>query len=327
MEKKVLTTSNIKLLEKIGFAPKRQEEQAISELVLFILFSVLLSCFMGYQLGSNSNISKGWEVLISLMIVIVGYDMVKEFIGNTVKAVSNEKFQAGRIEGSKELEKHLENTRADYSSNIEKIRRHYETQIDNSVQKQKHLYYISQITNGSSAFSISDLKLNELNEDLCKEIDCLGANSFQEKLGEKFEEIKRNRAIRCLIHELPDRDFIQPMALLAAMYSLNKNKEEMNVLPEYYFFRDIYAYLKGWLICSIDNDDGTLMPISLIGLNYPDSENPNRNLYETALIHIRDELLEKNDSKKALSEPAIKLIKNYLDKLLELIKDYQTSTS
>jgi len=314
MRKRLLLESNIHILRKIGFSPKKIEEQAISEIVLFILIVVLLAYCVGYQLGANSEVSKGWEVLISLVCALCGYDMVKEVIASTVQAVSAKKFDDGKEEGLKNLKRELE-----------EIHMYYKDKTEESVDEQRHRYYLSRIFNGTESFEISDLKLNSLSQNVRQEIHSLGAKSFQEDLEQEFKEIRIKRFIRCSIQKLPDQEFLQPIALVSAMYALEKSKEEMNSPPEYYLFRDIYAYLKAWLICSIDNDNGELMPISLIGLNYPNQSNPNKEIYKVALNYIKNELLEKSKSKEILPERTRQSIKEHITKLIELIEIYPAS--
>lgn len=316
--RQILVSPWIGILRKVGFLPKTSEVQAISEVVLFTLIVALFTCFIGYQLSSNSEISKAWEVLISLALVVCGYDMAKEFIGSTVQAVSAQSFQDGKNEGLKEL-----------TQKITEINEQYKGKIEESIQEQQHRYYLSWLVN--RLLTISDLKLVDISHNIHQEMHRIGTDSFQKQLKKEFGKIREERAIRCIVQKLPDEKFLEPIALSSAMQALGKSsrekeeKEAMNRFPEYYLYRDIYAYLKAWLICSIDNDSGNLMPISPIGLNYPDKDNPNKEVYIAALTYIKDDLLEREEAKEFLSETAKQKVKECIGKLIELIEEYQYS--
>lgn len=321
MQKRILLLSNMKILKKLGFSPEEKEDPAISNIVLFILFCVLVAGFIGYKLGTTPEAPKGLEFVLSIAAAMLSFDVIKEIVESTIRAVSGEKFEHGKIEGLKEAEKRIREIRDKHDSDLEKIHMNSEE----AIQEHKHRYYLSRIGNESIGFSISELKLDALDQGLCKEVNRLGIDSFTREFEKKSEEIRESRAVRCLIQGLSDEEFIRPMALMAARYVLNKTEEEMNERPEYNLFKDIYRYLKGWLVCSIDNDTGDLMPISVIGLNYPNSKSPDKDTYKLAFSYIRDELLERNLSRKILKEKATKVVRNYLDELLKLIEEYPDS--
>lgn len=92
------------------------------------------------------------------------------------------------------------------------------------------------------------------------------------------------------------------------------------------FINDIYVYLRGWLMTSIEHD--CMMPISYIRPRYPNESSPNTEAYieafKTAQMvvfpHIKtfncmNEILQNNEHTKE----AIKLVDEYLGKLIDLL--------
>ncbi|MBX2864040.1 MAG: hypothetical protein KTR27_10820, partial [Leptolyngbyaceae cyanobacterium MAG.088] len=85
--------------------------------------------------------------------------------------------------------------------------------------------------------------------------------------------------------------------------------------PEYDLFKDIYAYLKAWVKCSLSHDSNQLMPISTIGLNYP-----NKDAYLTAFEFIVSNLLEKQGVEEFLPKPESRqILQDFLRELMHAI--------
>ena len=71
--------------------------------------------------------------------------------------------------------------------------------------------------------------------------------------------------------------------------------------------------------CSPDNP----MPISVIGLNYPSKESPNKQAYKVAFKYLINDLLESQTAKSFLKTPeAQKEFSRCLSLLIDRIKDY-----
>jgi hypothetical protein len=170
---------------------------------------------------------------------------------------------------------------------------------------------VSQIIGSPSGFELENLNLKPVSNAF------LNAQAPLYDLG--FNKFKDRRLIRCELINIPE-DFWQSLALSAAMHVLGSaNPQEVDVNPNYFLFQDIYAYLRAWVVCSIDNDGGKSMPIEVIGLHYPNTKSPNVKAYLDALAFIKDDLLERDGPKSICTPPILQSIKDRIEHLTQLI--------
>lgn len=126
----------------------------------------------------------------------------------------------------------------------------------------------------------------------------------------------REAVIRGLAY---DDKFLLGIALSASRKAIytEKDKNKLGL-----FRKNIYVYLKIWLMFSIGNDRD--MPIEIIKQQYPSEQKPDRKAYERALKEIKDRLIKHPEVVKRLDstyqEEAIKILEEYLVKLIEGLK-------
>lgn len=248
------------------------KEKVTIEIVLLLCFVLTVACIISFILGKNlsqDNPIQGLETLIGLILALPIFDLIKGFIETS-------------IDGLPDAEQPTKK-RIDSSLSEENAR--------------EHRYYLSRILSNNSTFKIGDLKLSDVETSITNARTTSGDQRLTAELSQLFEDEIKKREIRCIVSRLPDDDCLIPLAIKASMYALGKSQKEINEYPYYLFFKDVYTYLKAWLICSIDNPHSTIMPISVIGLNYPNIDKPDKNAYIEAIEHIIDDsLTEKNST-------------------------------
>lgn len=300
---------NLKL--KFGF-PRNKEpvlypysrERFISEISNFsfalLIIASVISFFLSYHILENKSVQT-WELLTGVILSASVHDILKGTIeshtGSLIKAI--------------EIENNIDTSNYSRNNNLE--------------NESRQRYFLSCLVTDKPMFPIGDLKFVDIEQPITDEIDRIGSNVFSKSLSRKFEDEKKLRKARCIIMNLPDKDFFQPISLKASMHALGKSeKSEMKKGNlEYIFFRDIHAYMKAWVVCSIECSHNSLMPISVIGLNYPTSDNPNKGAYKIAIQYIIDDLLESPNSHDFLTFPKAKQeLKRSLGLLIREIERY-----
>ena len=216
---------------------------------------------------------------------------------------------------------------------IQKIRE----QIDTSSIKQsldvKYLAYLKQ-TLGSE-----NLQLQEISPKL-KEEYSENRNAFEEKLNEGFEDNKTIREVRCIIHDLTDA-FLQQLAVKGIADALNLEIRDANKRTDlgndlHSLRVDVHAYLSAWLVCSIDNDMGLLMPIQPIGMrNSRGGNTPDKETYKNIIQAVENIIADGKyktfkhyPSSDPLSSISVRdTIIRYLDKLIGLIEKHPSEVA
>lgn len=160
-------------------------------------------------------------------------------------------------------------------------------------------------------------------------------SAFEEKLKEGFENNKTCRETRCIIHDLTD-EFLQQLAVKGISDALGLEIKDAIERTESgkdlcSLRVDIYAYLSAWLICSIDNDMGLLMPIQPIGMRYTrGSSAPDKETYKNVIQAIGKIIEDRKyktfkhypKSDPLSSKSVRKTIMIYLGQFIDLIEKY-----
>lgn len=296
-------------------------EQTITHLLWFYLFSVSLAFFSAViqvwgipaQWGVSGAAKDILGPLSAAVAVKLSYDFIRDVIATEFDAAT------------KKLE---DEAKVRLLEDIQKIRE----QIDNSSVKQnldvKYLAYLKQ------TLGAEKLQLQEVSSRL-KEEYSENRSAFEDKLDEGFEGNKTIREVRCIIHDLTD-EFLQQLAVKGIADALGLEikdaSERTNSGNDLCSLRvDIYAYLSAWLICSIDNDMGLLMPIQPIGMRYTGGGNtPDKETYKKVIQAI-EKIIEDGryatfkyypDSNPLSSKSVRSTIINYLDQFIDLIEKY-----
>ncbi|MBD2256777.1 hypothetical protein [Pseudanabaena sp. FACHB-2040] len=292
-------------------------EQTITHLLGFYLFSVILSFFLAAISIWKSPIEQGvLGIITTATLVVLGYDFVKDVIATEFDAAT------------KNIE---EGVRNKFLQEIQSL----QNQLNNSNIRQRldqnYLSYLKQ------SLGYENLKLQEVNSEL-KEAYSEDRLAFGKKLDEEFRNNKASREVRCVIHDLPER-FLDQLAVQGIMDGLELEFEEVSERiragNDLHSLRvDIYAYLSAWLVCSIDNDLGFLMPIGCIGMRHMNESGvPDKEAYKKIIRAIANSILNsqfKNlkdyPDNDPLSSNLTKItVVNYLNQFIELIDQYSYS--
>lgn len=123
-----------------------------------------------------------------------------------------------------------------------------------------------------------------------------------------------------------DDRFLRGIALSASRKAIyaEKDRNKLNL-----FRNNIYVYLKAWLMFSIAADRE--MDIEIIKQQYPSEQKPDRRAYERALKDVKDRLINRPSVVKKLDpmyqEEAIKILEEYLIKLIDALKSVSNKTN
>ena len=292
-------------------------EQTITHLLGFYLFSVILSFFLAAISIWKIPIEQGvLGVITTATLVILGYDFVKDVIATEFDAAT------------KNIE---EGVRNELRQEIKSL----QTQLKNSNIRQRldqnYLSYLKQ------SLGYENLKLQEVNSEL-KEAYSEDRLAFGKKLDEEFRKNKASREVRCIIHDLPKK-FLDQLAVQGIIDGLELEFEEVceRIKPgnDLHSLRvDIYAYLSAWLVCSIDNDLGFLMPIDCIGMRHMNEAGvPDKEAYKKIIRAIANFILNSQfkilkdypDNDPLSSYPTKITVVSYLNQFIELIDQYSYS--
>ena len=292
-------------------------EQTITHLLGFYIFSVILSFFLAAINAWKIPIEQGaLGIITTVTLVILGYDFVKDVIATEFDAATKNIEEGVRNELRQEIQS-LQN------------------QLKNSNIRQRldknYLSYLKQ------SLGYENLKLQEVNLEL-KEAYSEDRLAFGKKLDEEFRTNKASREVRCIIHDLT-KEFLQQLAIQGIVDGLELELKEVlertRAGNDLHSLRvDMYAYLSAWLVCSIDNDLGFLMPIQPIGMRYMnESGDPDKETYRRIIRAIADCILTdqfKNLSSYPENDPlSSELTKitvvSYLNQFIDLIDRYSYS--
>ena len=147
---------------------------------------------------------------------------------------------------------------------------------------------------------------------------------------QELEVIKKNVIARELIVRTlgNDDELLQAIALRACLKELkmeNASDDEIKVNTDLIIFqKDIYIYLKAWLIQSIKHE--RIMPIEDIKQRYRSELNPNKLAYINVLTSIKDKWMKRRSVQDCLSEEyrekANVIIDEYMGRLITEIRNY-----
>ncbi|MBD2690932.1 hypothetical protein [Anabaena catenula] len=298
-----------------GRGIEQTKEQTINNLVVFYLFCIGLTVFLAAINVWDFPIKQGLLGLLSgIPFFILGYDFIKDVIATEFDAAI------------KNIEKRLKN---EFQQEIKELQNQHQSFFD-----RKYMSYIKQ------SLQEDTLKLKRVTLEL-KEEFAENPDEFHKNLDEEFQNSKDSIKVRSIIHDLNNNDeFLQNLAVRGIIDGLALKDEEIkkrvNIEGDLYQLRlDIYVYLSAWLICSIDNDLGSFMPIDPIGMGYKnENDKPDKKSYEkviTAIVKLIEsekftELTYYPDSDPLSCSLTRTRIVNYLTKLIDLIDKYYDST-
>jgi hypothetical protein len=296
-------------------------DQTINRLLGYYLSSVVLAFFLAVIqiLGIPAKwgflgISKD---LLGPLFGVVGVLFGREFIRDVLVA---------------ELDAATKNIEGEVKARLSEDMRRIREQSDESIIKEnldtKYLAYLKQ-NRGAD-----ELRLQEVSS-ILKEEYSKDRPAFENKLDKRFDGNKTTREVRCTIHNLTDA-FLQQLAVAGIAEALhleqNNASERTNPGNDLCSLRvDIYAYLNAWLICSIDNDMGSLMPIQPIGMRYTRGGHaPDKEIYKNVIQAIKKIIVGGEyigfglypHTDPLSSESSRNTIVNYLDKLINLLEKY-----
>lgn len=147
---------------------------------------------------------------------------------------------------------------------------------------------------------------------------------------QEFKRIKRNVLARDLIVRTlgNDDELLQAIALRACLKELkmeNASNDEIKANTDLTIFqKDIYIYLKAWLMQSIKYD--RVMPISDIKQRHPSESNSDKLAYINVLTSIKDKWMKRPLIQDCLSEQyreeANVIIDDYMGRLITEIRNY-----
>jgi hypothetical protein len=291
--KNILKVLRTDVLKRIGYSAKVSSENEIEiKLSLLFLTFLLLAFFVYFALPAflNSiNSPKALDAFLKVGAGVLSISLLREIISLEIGAFKDHI--------SRQIKDEI-----------------YENHRKESAEIASQKYYISQIIEEPSSFNIEELNLESISSDVLHSNDKSGSD-----LG--FSGFKDRHQIRCEILGVPD-GLWKSLALSSAMHVLGCEREDVDRDPRYFFFRDIYAYLRAWLVCSIDNDGGKTMPVNVIGLHYPNNKSPDVELYLKAVVFIKDDLLQRKQMASFFSPAAMQSVKERLENLHRLIKSH-----
>lgn len=290
-------------------------DQTITHLLCFYLFSISLAFLSAViqiwgipaKWGSSEALKDSLGPLAAAILVKLSYDFIRDVIGTEFDAGT------GKIQ---------EEVREEYRQKIQDL----EVELQNS-NKHLHKTYLSYLQKHGEW---DQVKLQGVDRELQRQYSENRAG-FGENLKTGFENSKDKRKIRCIIHDLDD-SFLQQLAVQGIIDGLGLKVrdvlERTKTGNDLHSLRvDIYAYLSAWLICSIDNDLGVLMPIQPIGMRYKESNVPQKETYTNIIRAIKQVIISNKYSNLSFypeSDPlASDLVKNtivsYLDEFIDLV--------
>lgn len=199
-------------------------------------------------------------------------------------------------------------------------------------------YYLSRIVfNSDNLLPLTEiidygLPLEGIYSSICQQAMRDGPEKYKRNLEKEFEEAVQKQQIRCKLISLSDEDFFRPISLAGAMYALGiDDKYRFRAgMDCHLFWRDIYLYMKAWVVCTIESRTGTALPLETIGLNYPSKETPNKRLYKKAFNYICMTLLNSEQSKRQIgteSDATIKSMQEAIVILITMLDDYPLPSS
>ena len=259
--------------------------------LLLLIFTFIASFWISEKITAN-NASDNWEWWLAVIPLLFSVNDIAK----------------GILEGHVEI---LLKTETPHKRQTSESHPEYE---------KRQFFFLSCLISDQPKFEVKDLSFADISPSICEKKNNTRGKLFEISLHREFErELKHREAIR-IITSLPDEDFLKPLALRACIHALSANGPEDFCEPDdrYPLLKDIYAYLKAWVRCSLTNDSNQLMPISVIGLNYS-----KKSAYKIALEFIIEDLLEREEASDFLTTIESKeLFQDCLNKLIDLIRHH-----
>lgn len=192
---------------------------------------------------------------------------------------------------------------------------------------QTDLEYLALMTD-----SLNDIpdKISGLDKNIQSISGEMGKRRFEEFLAEsKTDYLNRQQAVAELNQAL-ESNLRSPLGFLSMLRTacdtvLNQNGVK-DIFTQETFRKCIYAYIRAWLVCSIQHNrtrkNKNSLRIDSIFYQDPNIENPNiKNMYQQAITELIDRLGHKPADKIFRSKTSRTIIKQYLGELIQLIED------
>ncbi|NJM19413.1 MAG: hypothetical protein HC874_09510 [Richelia sp. SL_2_1] len=273
--------------------PYRTKRSVVIKFYLLMLFNtfILFLSFIGkeplvaYLQDFNIKISPFLlPIVIGLFSPLPSWLFVKESIEESIECESKAK---------------IEDNREKCESEIKKIKEEYERKAPEIIKEKQELEFLAIWTDKEQ---LNHVDFNEMSEKLRHEL-MKDRKEFQEIYLESFR--KRYEARQDIINKLND-DLLKSITRTAGDYSFREKQNDFITKEENQIYKNIYAILRAWLICSIKFD--CEMPTE--HLHRIINKNSKREL--DALKYIRDNILLDDEFKEILTN----------DKSREIISDY-----
>ena len=274
----------LNVLGKTGYSTlTRSSDKAISQLVLFSLFCVLVPFFilllvfglptvlatLNINLDDNFILNNLISFGLPCASLLVSFEIIKEVIQEEIKALENE-------------------LGADHEEmeNLKNRNQELEKSSDSNLRQEQHKYYLARAYVADQEM-INQVRLDVLSSPTHK-IPYKNLQDAKNHLKSIYSNREDRRKLRSAITRVNKKSWIM-LASSAAMYALEIEEGDEAQLSndpvKYRLFLDLYLYLNAWLVSSIDNDAAIAipyMPVEDINLHYPTEDTPEINVYERA---------------------------------------------
>ncbi|BAY82732.1 hypothetical protein NIES267_22160 [Calothrix parasitica NIES-267] len=248
----------------------------------------------------NFNINIPVFILPTVIILLPfsSWFYVKDFIEESIEYESKEK---------------IEKIREEYQQDINQIKEEYKRKAPEAIKERQELEFLAIWTDKEH---LNHIDFNEMSENLRKEL-MKDRREFKEVYLDNFR--KRYEARQDIVTNLNDF-LLMRIARKAGDYSLNKKQNGHITKEENKIYKNIYAILKAWLICSIKFDCD--MPTRSLHRIIKNSK------YELdALNYTRDNILLDDKIKEIFTnDMSREIIKDYINRFVEKINTHANSS-
>ena len=321
-------TPTLKLLKKLGYLGKTAHGRDTEyKLIIFVVIIFGIGIITGsapyYILNTINLTSSVFDIILGIILMIVGaivsFGLIKEVISAEISALKEVELEERGIALKRKYEAQKKALIKAYRSKEKKLEAEYNAKLDKTSE---HQYYLSRVMQKPDGLSIDDINLDALGPSMVK-----SGYQVLKDLDNRKKEIEKKQKIRHEMRAVEDLDW-QAFSVRAIMILFEINHEaKVYKQPYWNLFQDVHAYLRAWLVCSIDNDRGEIMPVKVIGLHYHlnSRKEVNINTYIRIFSFIRDSLLTRYQTQKSdtFSLDTLASAQNYLDKLQsEIMRQY-----
>lgn len=263
---------------------------------LFVYAALVLGYFLEKLVGmlssswSNSSLDLLIKIVLPLIFGAFSWTLLKDVIEDLL---------------DKEIGDEKENLKLDFEQKEKQLLE----RTPEALREKQELEFLSILQDVLR--SIDNIEFNDLCSSISQELRS-SISSFRKKLKEHTSYVVASqKAVEALSN---DKNVLMPIVREACDKILSRKIDDPITEEVECFYDDIYAYLKAWLICSIKYD--TPMSIKPIRRAFQ-----NADMYIDTLTFVKDSILEDVKAKRLVETESRKIIKDYLDKLIDLLND------